>query len=119
VKPELYESTSDIILDQRLFHGVEDAFDKPYPGFIRFQRKFRVHSFLEIPEKTQVQALKYLTRVRWESNDLYEMISQQSQYITLYKNRTVVHQKNNFFLGEFRIRPQLINVRDSTLEMYS
>jgi hypothetical protein len=31
--------------------------------------------YLEIPEKTQVKALKYLTRVRRESNELHEMIS--------------------------------------------
>jgi hypothetical protein len=75
VKPELSESTSDIIFDQRLFHGVEDVFDKPCQGFIIFQRKFRIYFVLEIPEKTQVKALKYLTRVRRESNDLHEMIS--------------------------------------------
>jgi hypothetical protein len=115
VKPELSERTSHIILDEGLFHGVEGAFDKPCRGFTRFQRKFRAHSVLEIPEKTQVEALKYLTRVRWESNDLHEIISKQSQCITLYMDRTILHQKNSFFPSEFSIRPQRINVRDKDL----
>jgi hypothetical protein len=115
VKPEVYEGTSDIVADQRLFHDVEGAFDKPCRAFIRFQRKFVVRSFLEIPEKTQVEALKYLTRVRWESNGLRKMISKQSQCITLDMNRTIIHRKNSFFLGELGIRPQPINVGDKHL----
>jgi hypothetical protein len=79
VKPGLYETTSDIILDQRLFHGVEEVFDKPCQCFIIFQRKFRIDIVLEIPEKIQVKTLKYLTRARRESNDLHEMISKSFQ----------------------------------------
>jgi hypothetical protein len=59
-----------------MFHHVEDAFDEAGDCFTTFQWKPAVHSLFEIAEKTQINALKYMSRMWRESYDLHVMISQ-------------------------------------------
>jgi hypothetical protein len=78
---ELQKGTSNIIFNERLLHRMKNACDEPRGCFIDFQRNPVIHFLFEVPEKTQVEALKYLIHVRWESDHLSLMICQKTQQV--------------------------------------
>jgi hypothetical protein len=112
LQPELYKSTSDIIFHERLLHRMKDACDEPHGHFLGFQRNPIIHCRLEVPEKTQVETLKYLAHMRWESDYLYLMICRDTQRVQLNMDGTIVREKDGLLACEFFIRSQFLNVGD-------
>jgi hypothetical protein len=112
LQPELYKSTSDIIFHERLLHRMKDAFDEPGGRLTGFQRNPIIHFILEVPEKTQVEALKHLTRVRWERDSRDRMICQETQRVQLHMDGTIVHEKDGLLARELFIGSQFLNVGD-------
>jgi hypothetical protein len=53
---------------------METAHDKPGCDFITLQWQGVIHFIFEIPEKTQIKALKDLSHVRRESYDFHLVI---------------------------------------------
>jgi hypothetical protein len=99
LQPELQKGISDIIFHERPLHRMKNGFDEAGGRFIGFQPNPVIQFLFETPEKTQVEALEYLTRVRWE-RDYLDM------------NGPIVHQKDSLLACEFFIGSQFLNVGD-------
>jgi hypothetical protein len=71
---KLDECMSHIISNQSLLRHMENAHDKPGCGFIALQWQGAIHFLFEVPKKTQIKALKDLSRGRREIYDFHLMI---------------------------------------------
>jgi hypothetical protein len=66
----LHQCTQHIIIDDTLFHAVENALNGYSGGIIILKRKLEIHPLLESAKKTKVKALVDIYAMRWESDNL-------------------------------------------------
>jgi hypothetical protein len=63
----LGKCSAHIVRHESLFQIVEDALDERGGGLVSVRRKLIVHSFLQDAKEIQVEALKHVNRMGWQS----------------------------------------------------
>jgi hypothetical protein len=90
---------------------MDNAVDESRCVFIALQWQFIILFLFKVPEHAQIKGLKYVSCVRRESDDFHSVICDCLQCLRLYMNGTTVHEQNSFFICEFFIRPEFVDVK--------
>jgi hypothetical protein len=89
---------------------MEKAFDEFRSVFIVLQWKLISYFLFKIPKRIQLKALKYVSCVRRENGHFHPVLCERLQCFRLDMNGIIVPEQNSFFIGEFFIRPQFVDV---------